>query len=194
MPIVFDGNNYSGEWLAEAERRGLPNFKDTVSALEHYSDADVMSVFSRQGILSDREMSSRQEILFDHYAHTIGIEANLALRIGRTSILPAALDYQEHLAKAAERAAALVGEAGVEIGYFRRVREHVTSLIRALDVLESLCSEASSSGRAAEKARFARDRLLPAMRTCREHADALEGLCRDRDWPLPLYAELLWMY
>ena len=194
MPIVFDGNNYSAEWVEEAARRGLPNLTDTVSALEHYSDAEVMAVFSSQGILSDREMASRQEILFEHYAHSIGIEANLALRLGRAVILPAALDYQEHLAKVAERTAALAGEAGVETTYFRRVRGHASGLIGALDVLEALCAEASGKSCAVEKARFARDSLLPAMQACREHADALEGLCRDRDWPLPLYTELLWMY
>ena len=74
MPIVFDGNGYSDEWLAEAEKRGLPNLKDTVAALAHYSDKDVMAVFERHGVLSPREMLSRQEILLENYTHSVSIE------------------------------------------------------------------------------------------------------------------------
>lgn len=73
MPIVFDGNGYSDEWLAEAEKRGLPNLKDTVAALAHYSDKDVMAVFERHGVLSPREMLSRQEILLENYTHSVSI-------------------------------------------------------------------------------------------------------------------------
>ena len=193
MPIVFDGNGYSDEWLAEAEKRGLPNLKDTVAALAHYSDKDVMAVFERHGVLSPREMLSRQEILLENYTHSVSIEGHTALKLGRTRILPVALAYQTRLAKAASSAAALVDDAAEEKAYFVRVREQVCGLMSALDTLEAAVN-ADFGGTALARAAYARDTVLPAMNACRSHADALECLCASHDWPLPSYAELLWLH
>lgn len=193
MPIVFDGNGYSEEWLAEAERRGLPNLRDTVAALAHYGDKDVMDVFDRHNVLSPREMLSRQEILLESYTHTIAIEGHTALKLGRTRILPVALAYQTRLADAASAAASLAGDAEPEKAYFLRVRGHVRGLIAALDALEAVL-DARFGDTALAKAEYARDRVLPAMNACRGHADALECLCANHDWPLPSYAELLWLH
>ena len=193
MPIVFDGNGYSDEWLAEAERRGLPNLKDTVAALAHYGDRDVMEVFARHNVLSPREMLSRQEILLESYTHTLSIEGHTALKLGRTRILPAALGYQAKLADAVASASALVGDAAEEKAYFLRVRAEVAGLIAALDALEAAL-DAPFGETALARAAYARDVVLPAMNVCREHADALECLCSAHDWPLPSYAELLWLH
>ena len=193
MPIVFDGNGYSDEWLAEAEKRGLPNLKDTVAALAHYSDKDVMAVFERHGVLSPREMLSRQEILLENYTHSVSIEGHTALKLGRTRILPVALAYQTRLAKAASSAAALVDDAAEEKAYFVRVREQVRGLMSALDTLEAAVNGDFGST-ALARAAYARDTVLPAMNACRNHADALECLCASHDWPLPSYAELLWLH
>ena len=193
MPIVFDGNGYSDKWLAEAEKRGLPNLKDTVAALAHYSDKDVMAVFERHGVLSPREMLSRQEILLENYTHSVSIEGHTALKLGRTRILPVALAYQTRLAKAASSAAALVDDAAEEKAYFVRVREQVRGLMSALDTLEAAVN-GDFGGTALARAAYARDTVLPAMNACRNHADALECLCASHDWPLPSYAELLWLH
>ena len=193
MPIVFDGNGYSEEWLAEAERRGLPNLKDTVAALAHYGDKDVMEVFARHNVLSPREMLSRQEILLESYTHTLSIEGHTALKLGRTRLLPAALGYQARLAEAVASAAALVGDAAEEKAYFLRVRAEVSGLLVALDALEAALA-APSGETALARAAYARDVVLPAMNVCREHADALECLCSAHEWPLPSYAELLWLH
>lgn len=193
MPVVFDGNNYDPEWLNTAKQRGLPNLKDTVDALAHYSDKEVMDVFAREGILNEREMLSRQEILLENYTHAVLIEAHLTLHLGRTRILPVALSWQTELARSAAAAKTLAGEAVTEEAYFARVREQVNLFMRALDALETLCAETVTDG-ALTRARFARDRIHAAMNGCREHADTLETLCRDHDWPLPTYAELLWLH
>ena len=192
MPVVFDGNGYSDDWLAEAEKRGLPNLKDTVAALAHYSDAEVMEVFERHGILSDREMLSRQEILLENYTNTVLIEAHTALSLGRTRILPAVFDFQTRLGKAVSAALAVAGEAESEKAYFLRVRGHVSALIKALDELEAALVPVE--GDALAHAVHARDVLLPSMNLCREHADALESLSCDHSWPMPNYAELLWLH
>ncbi len=193
MPVVFDGNNYSAEWPLEAERRGLPNLKDTVSALAHYTDKEVMDVFSREGILTEREILSRQEILLENYIHSINIEAHLTLDLGRTRILPSVLSWQTKLAEAVASAISITGEAELEKGYYCRFNTEVKALIKALDELETVCNQEQCAEVFAQ-AVFARDVLLPAMQQCRDHADTLEGLCSRNEWSLPSYAELLWMH
>ena len=193
MPVVFDGNNYSAEWPIEAEKRGLPNLKDTVSALIHYADPEVMKVFSSQGILSDREMLSRQEILFENYAHSITIEAHIARDMGRTRILPSALAWQAELAAAVKSAQEITGDAEIEKGLFTRVNGEIKALVKALDELEVVFN-ADHGADAVAAATYCRDVLLPAMLACREHADILEGLCSSHDWILPSYSELLWLH
>ena len=165
MPIVFDGNGYSEEWLAEAERRGLPNLKDTVAALAHYGDKDVMEVFARHNVLSPREMLSRQEILLESYTHTLSIEGHTALKLGRTRLLPAALGYQARLAEAVASAAALVGDAAEEKAYFLRVRAEVSGLLVALDALEAalaaLPGRRAGPGRLCPRCGAPRDERVP---------------------------------
>ena len=152
-----------------------------------------MDVFDRHNVLSPREMLSRQEILLESYTHTIAIEGHAALKLGRTRILPAALAYQTRLADAASAAASLAGDAEPEKAFFLRVRGHACGLIAALDALEAIL-DAPFGETALAKAEYARDKVLPAMNACREHADALECLCANHDWPLPSYAELLWLH
>ena len=83
MPVVFNGNGYSAEWPEEAARRGLPNLKDTVAALEHYDDPEVMEVFLRNRVLSEPEILARQEILQENYALTVGIELGAGTHAAR---------------------------------------------------------------------------------------------------------------
>ncbi len=163
-----------------------------MAALAHYGDKDVMEVFARHNVLSPREMLSRQEILLESYTHTLSIEGHTALKLGRTRLLPAALGYQARLAEVAS-AAALVGDAAEEKAYFLRVRAEVSGLLVALDALEAALA-APSGETALARAAYARDVVLPAMNVCREHADALECLCSAHEWPLPSYAELLWLH
>ena len=97
------------------------------------------------------------------------------------------------MADAVSAAASLAGDAEPEKAFFLRVRGHACGLIAALDVLEAIL-DAPFGATALAKAEYARDKVLPAMNACREHADALECLCANHDWPLPSYAELLWLH
>ncbi len=197
MPVVFNGNGYAPEWKEEAARRGLPDMPTTVEAIEHYSDAEVMDVFLRHGVLTERELLARQEILFENYTRTIVIEAALTSRMGRTLILPAARRAQAEAAELLRRTRDILknaaGEAGEEERFFSALRERTGALAAALADLDALrrrhCGET-----AAQHARAARDGLFPAMNLCREHMDALELMVDDADWPLPTYAELMWSH
>jgi glutamine synthetase len=195
-PIVFNGNGYAREWKEEAARRGLPDMSGTVEVLEHYSDPQVMDLFMRHGVLSERELLARQEILLDGYSKTVAVEAGLTSRIGRTSILPVALNAQAEAADLAAKTAALTGrpvEALPEYARFTGIRDEAVRLGEALDALDAARRRLGDDTETLVHARTARDLVIPAMDRCRNAVDALEGLLDDAAWPLPTYAELLWV-
>ncbi len=199
MPVVFNGNGYAAEWPEEAARRGLPNLKDTVAALEQYDNPEVMEVFLRNRVLSKPEILARQKILQENYALTIGIEASVLERMLRESVLPVTLRAQGGAARlvaeirAAEGAAASTANSPEERLY-TDLRAHNTALMTALDALRAAREQLAGMEGAPARARAARDTVLPLMLRCREHCDALEGMTDDAAWPLPKYAELLWTH
>ena len=196
MPVVFNGNGYAAEWTAEAARRGLPNLSTTVEALERYSDPEVMNVFLRLGVLSEREMLARQEILLETYAKTIAIEGNVLAAMVRDTVLPVSLRAQSEAAELVLRCRALLGaDADLpEEDRFLRLRRHVLALTKALAELDEARTALHDQKDTLRHARYARDVVVPAMQQCREHADALEELVEDSQWPLPRYAELMWLH
>ena len=196
MPIVFNGNGYAESWAEEAARRGLPNYNNTVTALEHYSDPDVMNVFLRHGILTEREILSRQDILLENYSKTVCIEGNLMADMIRSSVLPPSLDAQIKAADAVVKTRAVLGDkaATSEEEYFNELRGHIVALQKGVTVLEKAVEKTQCTEGALEQAKAARDGILPAMCECRTHADALERLVDDNLWVLPKYAELLWAH
>ena len=196
MPVVFNGNGYSAEWPEEAARRGLPNLKDTVAALEHYDDPEVMEVFLRNKVLSEAEILARQEILQENYALSVGLEASVLERMLRESILPVTLRAQSEAAGlvAAIRAVEGASTSSPEERRYTAFRTHNTELMAALDELAAAREEMAKKEDAPARARAARDTLLPIMARCREHCDALEAMTDDALWPLPKYAEMLWTH
>ena len=189
--VVFNGNGYSAEWPVEAARRGLPNLTTTVDALERYNTPEVMDVFLRQNVLSEREMLARQEILLDTYAKTIAIETSLMLDMSRTQILPVALQEQATAADLVLKTRAVSDEAKERCTC---LRGHTVGLNAALSALEQQLAALRAAADAHTAARIARDGVVPAMQTCREHCDALERMLNASVWPLPSYAEMLWLH
>ncbi len=194
-PIVFNGNGYTEEWPVEAAKRGLPNYANTVQALEHYSDPDVLDTFSRQGILTERECLSRQEILFENYAKTIGIEAATASRMGRTLIVPAAMKAQSAAAEMVNRTREAMGKVpAAQTSYLELLASSTESLMLALRKLDDKRMVLAGTAEAEKAAVIARDEVLPAMNECRSFADKLESIMSSSDWPMPSYAELMWTH
>jgi glutamine synthetase len=191
LPIVFNGNGYSDEWQEEAARRGLPNLKDSVRVIARYSDPEVKAVFMRHGVLSERELLARQEILLENYIKAVHVETKLTQIMGRSVILPVGVRWAAKAAKLA-LAAKTLGGALVEGEYYALVQEHVAGLFKALNALDAKHLELDAMDGVEIRAEAARDNLLPLMAECREHADALEGIVDDIDWPLPKYNEMLW--
>ncbi|MDR1777210.1 MAG: glutamine synthetase III [Desulfovibrio sp.] len=196
IPVVFNGNNYAESWVKEAARRKLPNLNNSVDALERYSDPDVMNVFLRHGVLSEREMLARQEILLENYAKTLRIEGHVLSDVLRSQVLPQALLAQTRAADAVIKARKVLGDKGAknEEDNFNALRTPITALQKAVDKLEKAVQKSESTEGALEQAKVGRDAILPAMSECRKYADILERLIEDTLWELPKYAELLWIH
>jgi glutamine synthetase len=188
--VVFNGDGYSENWQAEAATRGLLNLKTTLDAIPELIKPEAVEVFEKYGVFNERELHSRYEVRLEQYALTIGVEAKLALELGSTTILPAAIRYQTELA---QNVAALTA-AGVtpSLTLLQTISEPISALIEALDTLKKALSDHSAQS-ALDEAKHAQEALLPAMDAVRAAADQLEGVVADDLWPLPTYQEMLYI-
>lgn len=187
--IIFNGDNYSAEWHAEAERRGLPNLRTTVEALPAIVDPEVVKMFDKYGVLSPRETESRYEIYLEQYVKTVTMEAKLTQKIGQTICWPAAIRYQSELATTCASLKA-VGYK-FDTNTLDKVTELVKNLQDSLANLGALLEHNSGDKKA--HARMCCEKLLPAMLEVRKHADQLESMVADDLWPLPTYQEMLFI-
>jgi glutamine synthetase len=187
--IIFNGNGYSEAWHKEAAKRGLKNLRTTPDALPEIAAASTVQVFERQGVLSRRELESREEIYTHSYVLSVGTESKLTLEIGRTIILPAAYAHARDLAASQD---ALKSAGGKSAGKaLKAVAKLTDELADALDALEKLRDQAMPDTHVA--ARHAVTKVLPAMLRVRAAADSLEEIVADAHWPLPTYQELLFL-
>ncbi len=194
MPIVFNGNGYSDEWPIEAKERGLPNLANTVDALERYSYPEVMDVFLRTNVLSEREMLARQEILLETYAKLINIEANVCAAMVRESIIPVGLRAQKEAADLVITTRAVLGDKAKlpEENRFLALRDVCLNLEKSLVALDAVRSHDEHTD-TLDHARYMRNSVVPALEECRKYADQLELMVEDATWPYPRYAEMLWI-
>jgi len=187
--VVFNGDGYSENWQIEAAQRGLPNLKTTLDAIPELIRPESVALFERYGVFNERELHSRYEVRLEQYALTIGVEAKLALEIGSTVILPAAIRYQTELAQnvATMKAAGFPAEMSL-LGQVSAPIADLTSALAGLKAALGVHVEGSFA-----EALHARDELLPAMDAVRAASDALEGIVADDLWPLPTYQEMLYI-
>ena len=178
--VCFGGDNYSEEWHAEAERRGLKNLRTTPDALPEVLSESTVAAFSKYGVLNERELESRYEVWLEQYTAQANIESETTCEIARTMLLPAAL---RHLALAD---GAGVGELSDE------ARALIDELVAAIRRLEA-ANVYPDGVEGMELARFARDSQLATMAEVREIADRLEKVVADDLWPLAKYSEILFI-
>ncbi|HEV3283949.1 MAG TPA: glutamine synthetase III [Solirubrobacteraceae bacterium] len=180
--IIFDGDNYAPEWHDEAEKRGLYNLRSTPEALPWLVDKTTVALFKKYGVLSKRELESREEVFLEQYAVKLNIEAETAASIARTQILPAAVRYLNELRM-----------AGLE-ELVEEIEPDLKELHFALRALEDANLSDNQDDSTPQKwANYMRDRVVPAMEDVREVSDRLEGLVPDDLWPLPKYSEMLFI-
>jgi len=180
--ILFNGDNYTAEWLEEAERRGLANLKKTPESLKAITSKESIRLFGKYNVLNERELKSRYEVYQDAYDTTVAIEGHCALTIARTKIAPTALSYQKELARTIQEVESVgVGDASSTRELLGDVCEETDKLLRSARRLESCLEKGFSS------------EILEVMATMREAADNLEGVLPNDWWPLPSYADMMFM-
>jgi len=190
--IIFNGDNYSPEWRAEAERRGLLNLSNALDAICRLTDEKNAALFEKYGVLTRRELKSREEIAVDQYFKTINIEGETAADIARTMILPAAVHYMNDLLAAATRARELGIDARGVAATLHEVSELVDDLREVLDELVRQNAELGGDD-VYSKAQHMRDNIIPATNAVRAVVDKLERVLPDDLWPLPRYREMLFV-
>ncbi len=184
--VLFEGNGYSEEWHAEAARRGLPNNRTTVDALPALTSKRAKKLFADFGVLSERELAARVEINWERYVKVQNIEANCAIDMASTMILPATARYLGQLVGASS-------SRGIN-AVCEQVSALADQLVDAIAALREAQHEAHEAGGIEAEARVFCDQVIPAQGALREVADELETLVDDELWPLPKYRELLFQY
>ena len=187
--VIFNGNGYSQEWPEEARSRGLPNLKATPEALDALVAPATITMFEKYGVLSEREVRSRYEIYMERYCKDLNTEAQAALQIAKTMILPAAYRYQGELVDIATKLKTL-GQSP-HLGTLDKLTRLVGELEGGIEALDHAATHQGCDIRG-EVAHF-HDDVVPAMLVIRNTADQLEAILPDDLWPLPTYREMLFI-
>lgn len=186
--IIFNGNGYSDEWVEEAERRGLPNIKTMVGAVETLTTPKAIKVFD--GILSETELKSREEVLYETYALVINIEALTMIDMASKDILPAVIKYSKSLADTVVAITSAGGDADVQKTLLSEISSNLSAAKAALDKLKA-DQETGIAMEGSERAFFYADVIKPDMEALRAPVDALEQIVDSKSWPLPTYEDML---
>ncbi len=191
--IIFNGDNYCSDWVVEAEKRGLPNLVSTVESLNTIMDKEHVALFGRHNVLSETELKARADILLEAYSMTTNIDAKTMLSIAKRQILPAAARYSGRLGDSIGS----VSAAGVSADTQKKMLEEICSLMTDLSAgienLEAAVAESGAIEDCAGQAGTFRNIVIPAMEKVREAADRLEVIVDADLWPLPTYAEMLFV-
>ena len=190
--IIFNGNGYSDEWVAEADRRGLPNIKSMVEAIPSLVTDKSVKMFEEFGVFTRAELESRVEVKYEAYAKAINIEAKAMIDIARKQIIPAVIKYATSLAASitAIKAAGL-DEVEVQTELLKETNALLKETKDALAALEKVEAEAVGMEEGEAQARFYHFSVTPAMEALRAPVDKLEMIVDKEMWPMPSYGDLL---
>lgn len=177
--VLFDGDNYTEEWKAEAAKRGLPNLVKTPEALATLEDKKTVALFEKYGVFSARETQSRYEVYMHTYHQTVALEGFCGLRMARTLVVPAAIRYLAQIGKAQ---AALPKGAGASLA---QTAKQVAVLVDAVNASAGKLDAAVHAHKSGD--------TLDALAELRKSVDGLEGLVPAEVWPLPTYSEMLFL-
>ncbi len=192
--VIFNGDNYDISWHKEAEKRGLPNFRNTVDALPSLVTKKAVALFKKYGVLSEVELEARYHTFLEQYAKQISIEARTMTSMARTQIMPAAVKHQANVAGAVHA----TQSAGVDCDDLRGELEGFVDLVtrfhkKTVELDAAIERHNAHAGEPLEHAKGLRDAVLPLMSDLRELADELETIVADDLWPLPTYREMLFV-
>lgn len=196
--ILFEGNNYSKEWEAEAKKRGLQNVKNTPLALRAFITKKNITLFEEMHVLSRRELEARNEIYLDNYQKKIQIEARMAGDLAMSHILPAAIKYQNQLIANLNGYMKVCNHKtdkyiSAQKKVIAKIAEHITSIRQNVDKMINARKEANAMDDITNKSLAYCNKVLPYLSLIRQSVDQLELITDDNLWPLPKYREMLFI-
>ncbi len=191
--IIFNGNGYSDEWVAEAEQRGLPNVRTMVDATSSLTDPKTVTMFENQNVFSKTELESRAEINYEAYAKAINIEAKAMIDMATKQYIPSVIKYTTSLAESINSIQKACPEADISVqtSILKQCSSLLASTREALIALREINEKAGAIEEAKTQAEFYRDQVFPAMNKLRAPIDELEMLVDKEDWPVPSYGDML---
>ena len=189
--VIFNGNGYSDEWTAEAERRGLPNYPNTPSAIRNMVKPENLEFYAKYGVLNENEVHARYVSKAEQYSKLLNIEANTMSYMTRHMYLPALIDYSGDIATGVATKAELGLKAKAERKLIERLTDGIDKISDAVDDLEEKNAAAQKVEDPQEQSDAYADSVLPAMETLRALVDDMERLCSHDFWPVPSYNKML---
>ena len=189
--IIFNGNGYSDEWVAEAERRGLPNIKSMVEAIPAITTDKAVELFERFNVFTKAELESRAEIQYEAYAKAINIEARTMIDMASKQFLPAFIKYTKTLADTINAVKAAGVDATVQTEALKEVSALMAETKAALDRLVKVTGEAAAKEEGEVQATYYHTEVVPAMDALRTPVDKLEMIVDKEAWPMPSYGDLI---
>ena len=189
--IIFNGNGYSDEWVAEAERRGLPNIKSMIEAAPTLTTDKAVKLFEKFHIFTKVELESREEIIYETYAKTINIEALTMIDMAGKDIIPAVSAYTGDLANTVLAVKEAGATASTQVELLKKVDGLLTEAQAALETLQVETAKASAIEDVKAQAFYYKDTVKAAMDALRAPVDKLEMVVDSDIWPMPTYGELM---
>ena len=189
--IVFNGNGYSDEWVAEAERRGLPNIKSMVEAIPAITTDKAVALFERFNVFTKAELESRAEIQYEAYAKAINIEARTMIDMASKQIIPAVMKYTKELADTVLAVKEAGADASVQSELLGEISGYLVEAKAALKALTEITDEAAAKEEGSVQANFYHSDVVPAMAALRAPVDKLEMSVDKEAWPMPSYGDLI---
>jgi len=198
--VVFNGNNYSEEWVAEAARRGLPNLKTTPEALAEFSTEKNLALFENAKVLSRGELVAHRNIMYENYIKALSIEATSLFSVASSYILPCAIRCQGELARSVKETQEILGDViAPQKKLLWNVSQKVNDLMLHLEELKKVIDEGHSHSDSTEQEQLHHhivhynQVVVKEMERVRAACDSLEVMLDDKQWPLPKYSEMLFI-
>ena len=188
---MFNGNNYSAEWVEEAKRRGLLNLPTTADCLELLDSPENVALFERHGVLTEEEIKSRKDILIENYCKLITIEGNTMLDMAEKDILPAVTTYEKELAETVTALAAAGVKTAPQKDTLKILAGLYSDAAKAVTALKAALEKGKTATDWMSCGRICRDAIIPAMNALREACDGMEIRTAKKYWPFPTYGDLL---
>ena len=190
--ILFNGNGYGQEWIEEAEKRGLKNYRTTPKAIEHYIDQKNIDLFTRLGIYTPEEMKSHYDIKLEKYCQVMNIESNTMLEMVHKDIIPAAFKYLNVLSDTEFKMQRVMTMCDAGLKLMEKLNTLVNDLSNKADELAKKHEETRAIADLMKRAHAYAKVVIPAMEEVRAIADQIEPLLGEEYKPFPSYEDLLY--